>query len=274
MLAPDIFVTKLTQTLERVRTRTDVALAFGGPVGCKGDVHLECFAGRTVGALPGVTLDPREGLGGKAVALRRPIAVNDYCTAAVITHKYDAIIQAERLQAVTAVPVIVGQQPIGIIYGGFRAAERIADRIQDVMYQEARMLEQEIVTVAASPQRVDEYRFDEAQIREHLRDACVKLRVLAARMAPRDRDAVLQVVEGLADPGPAAPAGALAVSLTRRELDVLAMAGVGMSNQQIAALLGLTLHTVKSYMKSTMRKLGATTRLNAVSRARSANFLP
>jgi DNA-binding NarL/FixJ family response regulator len=47
-----------------------------------------------------------------------------------------------------------------------------------------------------------------------------------------------------------------ATRLTRRELEVLRMAAAGHTSREIAARLGLSVETVRSYRKSMMRKLG------------------
>lgn len=52
--------------------------------------------------------------------------------------------------------------------------------------------------------------------------------------------------------------------LTPRELDVLRLAGHGMSTAEIARELGLSGTTVKSYLGNLMRKLGVTRRAGAV----------
>jgi two-component system, NarL family, response regulator DevR len=52
--------------------------------------------------------------------------------------------------------------------------------------------------------------------------------------------------------------------LTPRELDVLRLAGVGLSTPEIAARLQLSGTTVKSYLTNVMRKLGVTRRAGAV----------
>jgi LuxR family maltose regulon positive regulatory protein len=48
----------------------------------------------------------------------------------------------------------------------------------------------------------------------------------------------------------------------------------GLSNQQIAQRLVLSLHTVKLYVKHLLAKLGATNRTQAVARARALHILP
>jgi DNA-binding NarL/FixJ family response regulator len=52
--------------------------------------------------------------------------------------------------------------------------------------------------------------------------------------------------------------------LSSRELDVLALIAGGESNQEIARSLHLSINTVKSYVRTAYRKIGATTRSQAV----------
>jgi DNA-binding CsgD family transcriptional regulator len=70
------------------------------------------------------------------------------------------------------------------------------------------------------------------------------------------------------------PAGADGASLAPRELDVLAWVAEGSTNAAVARRLGLRPETVKSYLRSAMRKLGAHTRGEAVATARRAGLLP
>lgn len=52
--------------------------------------------------------------------------------------------------------------------------------------------------------------------------------------------------------------------LTMRESEVLALITQGMSNQQIVELTGLSINSVKSYIRSAYRRIGATSRSNAI----------
>ena len=70
-----------------------------------------------------------------------------------------------------------------------------------------------------------------------------------------------------------APGAGRAADLNARELAVLRMLDVGRSNQQIAHALGVTVNTVKWYLKNIYAKLGATSRAEAVSTARRAGLL-
>jgi DNA-binding NarL/FixJ family response regulator len=54
---------------------------------------------------------------------------------------------------------------------------------------------------------------------------------------------------------------------------VLAEVALGGSNAEIAKYLGLEVNTVKSYLRSAMRKLGATNRVQAVCRARESGLV-
>ena len=62
--------------------------------------------------------------------------------------------------------------------------------------------------------------------------------------------------------------------LAPREVDVLACVAAGATNAAAADRLGLRPETVKGYLRSGMRKLGARTRLQAVVAARRAGLLP
>jgi two-component system response regulator DesR len=61
--------------------------------------------------------------------------------------------------------------------------------------------------------------------------------------------------------------------LTPREVDVLRLAGDGLSSAEIAHALFLTDGTVRNYLTSIFRKVGARSRLHAVRAAREANWL-
>ena len=52
--------------------------------------------------------------------------------------------------------------------------------------------------------------------------------------------------------------------LTPREIEVLAAIGNGLSNKAVAQQLGISLHTVKFHVEALLRKLGASSRTEAV----------
>ncbi|MDE2052513.1 MAG: response regulator transcription factor, partial [Gammaproteobacteria bacterium] len=56
--------------------------------------------------------------------------------------------------------------------------------------------------------------------------------------------------------------------LTPREAQILDAIADGLTNKAIARRLGISLHTVKFHVESVFRKLGASTRTEAVAKAR------
>ena len=80
---------------------------------------------------------------------------------------------------------------------------------------------------------------------------------------------------GQAAPSRAAAAGiGLAEPLSARELEVLDLIAAGLANQQIAARLYLSLHTVKSHARNINAKLGVSSRTQAVAKGRAMGLLP
>jgi DNA-binding NarL/FixJ family response regulator len=62
-------------------------------------------------------------------------------------------------------------------------------------------------------------------------------------------------------------------ALTRRELEVLHLAALGLTNGQMATRLGISARTVESHLAGLFRKLGARTRAEAVARALALGLL-
>ena len=91
-----------------------------------------------------------------------------------------------------------------------------------------------------------------------------------AALSPEDLDGVAAIVIDPHD----APANStradggrdLFEPLTSRERDVLEQMAAGLSNRQIADVLGISEHTVKFHLASIFGKLGASTRTEAVQR--------
>ncbi|MDH2389248.1 LuxR C-terminal-related transcriptional regulator [Streptomyces sp. HNM0663] len=274
---------EIRAALVRLRRTTGLPVAFGGLVrgagaGTAGTLRIAELSGAATGALRGLGVYSGNGLGGKSMALSRPCAVTDYRTARHISHEYDAAVAAEGLRAVVAVPVVVGRSVRGVLYGALREALPLGERTLDAAMATARDVEQALV-VRDEAQRL----LARARTRapaagasgwEEVRQAHGVLRALAPRVAdPALREELLAVCGRLA--AAAAPAShPLRVALTPREVDVLAMVASGATNAVAAQRLGLRPETVKGYLRSAMRKLGAHTRLEAVVCARRAGLLP
>jgi DNA-binding NarL/FixJ family response regulator len=270
--------------LVRLRRATGLPVAFGGLVEAgRQQVRISELSGTATAALSALAVSSGNGLGGKAVALARPCAVTDYSASRQISHEYDMAVATEGLCSVLAVPVVVRRRVRGVLYGALRTAQPLGDRTLGAAVAAARDVEQALVVR-------DEARDLLAAAREpgpvaggaaweEVREAHEALRALAPRILdPQLRAELLSVCGRLAEAGPRLGAGpgpgARHVRLAPREVDVLACVAGGATNSVAAERLGLRPETVKGYLRSAMRKLGAHTRLEAVVAARRAGALP
>ncbi|GAA4894799.1 response regulator transcription factor [Streptomyces coeruleoprunus] len=265
--------------LLRLRRATGLPVAFGGlPVDPR-RMRIAELSGTLSDALRGLAISSGSGLGGKSMALSRPCAVTDYSTARHISHEYDEPVAAEGLRAVLAVPVVVHRRVRAVLYGALRRAEPLGDRVFDAAVAAARDVEQALA-VRDEAQRLlgaaGEAGPPEAAVWETVREAHGELRALAPRIADPELRAELLAACGRLAAASGAPAGAGSpgVALAPREVDVLAAVAAGVTNAGAAERLGLRPETVKGYLRSAMRKLGAHTRLEAVVAARRAGVLP
>ncbi|MFH9424488.1 LuxR C-terminal-related transcriptional regulator [Streptomyces sp. NPDC017529] len=264
--------------LLRLRRASGLPVAFGGLRSGAGRYRISELTGARTGSLHGLAIRHGNGLGGKAAALTRPFAVTDYRSSPVISHEYDAAVAAEGLCSVLAVPVVVRRRVRGVLYGALRDPVRIGDRPLSAAMEAARELEQalllqdeaqRLLSVARQPTAADPAMWEE------VREAHGDLRALAQRVAdPALRQEMLAACGRLA--AASAPGGSAAggTVLSPREVDVLACVASGATNASAAERLGLRPETVKSYLRSAMRKLGAHSRLQAVVAARRAGALP
>ncbi|MFD7322655.1 response regulator transcription factor [Streptomyces sp. NPDC059875] len=262
--------------LLRLRRATGLQVVFGGLLHEGRPLRIAELNGAVTPALYGLAISAGSGLGGKCLALARPCAVVDYPSARHITHEYDGPVSAEGLRSVIAVPVVVRRKVRGVLYGALRDALPLGERIADAAVAAARDVEQALAVRDEVRQLLAgaDARPTTGPSWEEVRQAHGELRELAPQVAdPRLRARLLAVCGRLesASAGPERPPG---VALTPRELDVLAAVASGATNATAADRLGLRPETVKGYLRSTMRKLGAHTRWEAVVAARRAGLLP
>lgn len=265
--------------LARLRRASGLPVAFGGLLAGTGRYRLNELSGTATTALRGLNIHHGNGLGGKAVALCRPFAVTDYHASSVISHEYDAAVDAEGLRSVLAVPVVVRRRVRGVLYGALRSPLRLGDGPLTAAMEAARELEQalllqdeaaRLLSVARQPTAADPAMWEE------VREAHSDLRTLAQQVTdPLLRQEMLAACGRLA----AASSGRREAdegrpALSPREVDVLAAVASGATNAQVGERLGLRPETVKSYLRSSMRKLGAHTRMQAVVAARRNGLLP
>ncbi|WP_327185778.1 helix-turn-helix transcriptional regulator [Streptomyces sp. NBC_01334] len=272
--------------LARLRRATGLPVAFGGLVEPgRQRMRISEFSGAAGLALRGLAVTSGNGLGGKAVALARPCAVTDYSLSRQISHEYDAAVAEEGLRSVLAIPVVVRRRVRGVLYGALRTAQPLGDRTLTAAVQAARDVEQALVVgdeardllTAARPGNAGAGPGPDTGAGagwEQVREAHTALRALAPRIADPALRAELLGVCGLLASRPAERPAGQPVALAPRELDVLAWVAAGATNAAAAERLGLRPETVKGYLRSAMRRLGARTRGEAVVAARRAGLLP
>ncbi|MFH8612178.1 response regulator transcription factor [Streptomyces sp. NPDC018029] len=282
--------------LLRLRRGTGLPVAFGGLLDGPGQVRIGELSGTGTHALRGLAISSGNGLGGKAVALSRPCAVTDYHVSRHISHEYDAAVAAEGLRSVLAVPVVVRRRVRGVLYGALRAAQPLGDRTLSAAVAAARDVEQALLVrdevrslLTAAREQVAGPGTSGAVADpgvpgagadpgawERVREAHAALRALAPRIADGALRAEILSVCGRLESAVTVPdrTGTRPVTLAPREVDVLSCVAAGVTNAAAAERLGLRPETVKGYLRSAMRKLGAHTRLEAVVAARRAGLLP
>ncbi|MEV6665845.1 LuxR C-terminal-related transcriptional regulator [Streptomyces nigra] len=267
---------EIGRALVRLRRSTGLPVAFGGLVEPgRPRVRISELNGTATDSLRRLAVTAGNGLGGKAVALARPCAVTDYSASRQITHEYDAAVAAEGLCSVVAVPVVVRRRVRGVLYGALRTAQPLGDRTLTAAVDAARDVEQALVVrdevqgllEAAEPRPAPA---EGGAAWEQVREAHAALRALAPRIGDPALRAELLDAAGLLAVG----SGSRAVQLAPREVDVLTCVAAGATNAAAAGRLGLRAETVKGYLRSAMRKLGAHTRGEAVVAARRAGLLP
>ncbi|MET9354047.1 helix-turn-helix transcriptional regulator [Streptomyces sp. NPDC006617] len=272
---------QIRSALVRLRRTTGLPVAFGGLVESgRRQVRISELNGTATTALSALAVTAGNGLGGRAVALSRPCAVTDYSVSRQISHEYDLPVAAEGLRSVLAVPVVVRRRVRGVLYGALRTAQPLGDRTLSAAVAVARDAEQalvlrdeadELLAAAAPAPGAPAPGAAGGAAWEQVREAHAALRALAPRITdPALRDELLRAC-GLLVAGSGPVPGP---RLAPREVDVLACVAAGATNGAAAERLGVGPETVKSYLRSAMRKLGARTRTEAVASARRTGWLP
>ncbi|MGW1846967.1 response regulator transcription factor [Streptomyces sp. NPDC001966] len=272
---------EMQAALLRLRRTSGLPVAFGGLLADARHARIAELNGAQTSVLRGLVISAGSGLGGKAIALSRPCAVTDYHSSRHISHEYDLAVAEEGLRSVVAVPVVVRRRVRGVLYGALREPITLGDRTFDAAVAAARDVEQALVVrdevqqlLAVTREQVTDPRAA-PEAWEDVREAHRELRALVPKVVdPALRDELLAVCGLLASAAGARTAKPSGVQLAPRELDVLACVAAGATNAVAAERLGLRPETVKGYLRSAMRKLGAHTRLQAVVAARRAGLLP
>lgn len=267
----------IRSALTALKTATAIPVAMYGTLLNDNRLQITQWIGLRTPALQNLLIEPGSGVGGRVVATRRAVGVSDYVRASVISHEYDRQIQDEGLHSVVAVPVIVQREIRGVLYVGVHSPVRLGDKVIEEVTMTARTLEQDLAINAAlrrsegaagnpKPGRI----MNGAEW-EQVRSTHSKLRMLANRV---EDDTLRKELEQLCDQMVSPVRVKQSTKLSARELDVLSCVALGHTNVEAAEEMGIGAETVKSYLRSVMRKLGAHTRYEAVNAARRIGALP
>lgn len=264
--------------LASLKTATGIPVTMYAAVLPDGRLQIVQWMGLRTPALHNLILESGQGLGGRVLATRRPAGVTDYLRATNISHEKDRNIQDEGLFSLVAVPVIVNREVRGVLYVGVHSPVRLGDKVIEEVSMTARCVEQDFVVNAAlrnaAAGKDAANRGGQAMSGaewEQVRSTHSKLRMLANRVDDED---VRKELESLCDQMVSPVRVKQSTKLSARELDVLSCVALGHTNVEAAEEMGIGAETVKSYLRSVMRKLGAHTRYEAVNAARRIGALP
>lgn len=265
--------------LASLKTATGIPVTMFATVLPDNRLQISQWVGLRTPALQNLVIDQGVGVGGRVLATRRPVGVSDYTRANVISHELDSVILDEGLHSIVAVPVIVYREIRGVLYVGVHSPVRLGDKVIEEVTMAARTLEQDFAVNAAmrraegarSGLTLKQGRLLNGAEWEQIRATHSKLRMLANRL---DDEAVRVELEELCDQMVTPVRVKQTTKLSARELDVLSCVALGHTNVEAAEEMGIGAETVKSYLRSVMRKLGAHTRYEAVNAARRIGALP
>jgi DNA-binding CsgD family transcriptional regulator len=265
--------------LDRIVDESGADIAFGARLAADGrGLVMTRFRGARTTALRGLAVHSGTGLGGKALVLDRPVAVDDYVRARSISHEYDGPVAREGLHSILAVPLRGADRVTGVLYAALRRRLPIGERMLRRAVAVAREAEGRLAAGAAPtalartawPGPSGAPGVPPVLGGAALPEVCAEL----ARIIPRVGDAdVRRDLEDLRDRIAARPApDGDRPALSAREREVLGHVAAGLSNAEAAERMGLAVGTVKAYLRSVTRKLDCRNRVAAVNAARSLGY--
>lgn len=251
-------------------------VVFGGTT--RGTPHgqqlvISRLLGTMTDSLRGLAVHQGRGLGGAVVARGVPCRVNDYASTTAITHDYDRIVvDQERLTSIMALPVTVEGCVRGVLYAAVRDTQPIGDSALRNAGVVAAHLGRDLAALRPprAPARAVPSRGTPAAPPSAALDDLAHL--IRTTTDPALRDRLARIHRDLGG-GTAAVEAATGSPLAPREIDTLRLVAVGASNVEIARQLGLSPQTVKTYLRTAMRKLDVHNRTAAVHAARTARIL-
>lgn len=256
-------------TSARLRRATGIPVVFGG-LRDQGAIAVTESVGHQTAALRTITVTPQRGLGGLIWLNKRTTLIRDYGSASEITHDFDDQILGEGITDLAAAPIVVDGSVRGLIYAGWRGGGHLGEEAVAALSVEAGRVATELRTRDEVDRRlgaIAAVRQSQVQTVEWLDE----IRDIAAVSGDDEtRRRLLDLVDQI---GGARSSGEPSVPLTPRQLEVLSLVAMGFGNRVVADRLGLTVDTVKTYLRAAMVRLGAHNRHEAVVKARAAGHV-
>ena len=271
----------LQKSLRALASRIDLPVTFGG-LATRDGAPLTSFVGTLGQSIHGLVIEPTQGLGGRALAERKPVTATHYRQATSITHRYDREVTAEGIVSLLAVPIVVDGAVRAVIYGGQRTPTQFGDAVLQGALRVASALAWEYsvhdeverrLAALESEGGLPGLRIADPIERQDRRALFAELREIGREIDDPKLARRLERASHALNPRRAITSSG-SPPVSPRELDVLAQVALGKQNARIARQLGLTESTVKSYLSSAMRKLEAESRYEAVVAVRRAGLIP
>ena len=120
-------VVALQGTARLIRESAGLAAGFVAELDGPDRAVIRWLSGARTDALQNLAVPIGQGIGGRVLALGRPVRVTDYVSAKTITHQFDAQVRGEGLAAMIAVPIIDEGKIVAIGYGALRESAQFGD---------------------------------------------------------------------------------------------------------------------------------------------------
>lgn len=270
----------LRSALTRLKLQSGVPVLYGGLVEGNSLTITELL-GTSTGSLRRLWVQPGEGVGGASFERTRLTIVSDYVESAHISHHHDEAVRMEGLRSMMAAPVVVEGKARAVLYAATRQRTQLGEAVANDVTRLCRSIAGELRVRDEVDRRVSLLRGTEPTVDPEERDTREAMRIAYGELValagntddPELARSILEITEKLVHQNAQVDSTALPV-LTRRELDVLSQVALGCSYPETARRLALKSDTVKGYMQTITRKLGAHSRHEAVASARRIGLLP
>ncbi|GAA1189971.1 GAF domain-containing sensor histidine kinase [Prauserella alba] len=124
-------VVALNGTARRIRDTLGTDSGFVADLESPDEAVIRWLSGNRTDQLRNLSVPIGQGIGGRVLALGRPVRVTDYVQSPTITHQFDAQVRGEGLGAMVAVPILGSrggvEQTVAVAYAAMRRPADFGD---------------------------------------------------------------------------------------------------------------------------------------------------